>query len=330
MGRGENFWTDPTAEPYTHLEFGDDRGEFRFAVISDNAGGARAGVFAKAVDMVNLLHADFVVSVGDFIEGYNDDEDQIRAWWQEIDEALDGLDAPFFFVPGNHDYYSDASVRVWGERFGDDRGYSHFVYDDVLFLLINTQDPPLSIAEIQRDDPEAAQRLLANMTDLGRRQAEGGLTLDDARTVDELAEHAGVIKISDEQVEYFRQVVDDNRDARWAFCLTHAPPYYSPISDGKDPGRFAQIEAVLGDIPYTVLSGHTHVYNYEQRNGQDFVTTATSGGISFERPGAMDHIVWITMTREGPKIANLLMNGVMDKAGPPTGNVLHTGALYRP
>ena len=45
------------------------------------------------------------------------------------------------------------------------------------------------------------------------------------------------------------------------------------------------------------------------------------------RPGAMDHVVWITMTKEGPKIINLLMNGMMDKQVRPKDDDL---AAYRP
>ena len=45
---------------------------------------------------------------------------------------------------------------------------------------------------------------------------------------------------------------------------------------------------------------------------------------------AMDHIVWVTMTADGPKIANLLLNGIMDKKGPPKDDDLAEIGLYRP
>ena len=151
--RTDAFHIDKSSKPYTHLNFKNDPDEFQFAIITDNAGGARPGVFSRAVEMVNLLQPEFVVNAGDLIEGYSDDEEQIRAWWQEIDEFLEPLEMPFFFLPGNHDHYSDASVKAWGERFGDARGYYHFVYKDVLFLMINTEDPPKTVARLQRDNP---------------------------------------------------------------------------------------------------------------------------------------------------------------------------------
>ncbi len=87
---------------------------------------------------------------------------------------------------------------------------------------------------------------------------------------------------------------------------------------------------MLANRPFTVFSAHTHTYNYDQRDGHDFITTATSGAINVVRPGAMDHIVWGTVTYEGPKIANLLMNGIMDKKGPAKDDDMAGIGLYRP
>jgi len=45
-----------------------------------------------------------------------------------------------FVVPGNHDVTTSCMSKVWRERYG--RRYYHFVYRDVLFLVLNTDDPP--------------------------------------------------------------------------------------------------------------------------------------------------------------------------------------------
>ena len=83
--KADAFHIDDESKPYTHLNFKNDPDEFQFAIVTDNAGGARAGVFPKAVEMVNLLQPEFVVNAGDLIEGYSEDEEQIRAWWQEVE-----------------------------------------------------------------------------------------------------------------------------------------------------------------------------------------------------------------------------------------------------
>jgi hypothetical protein len=331
--KDEGFRIDEDAQPYTHLNFKNDPDEFQFAIITDNAGGARPGVFAKAVEMVNLLQPEFVVNAGDLIEGYDNDEEQIRAWWQEIDEYLEGLEMPFFFLPGNHDHYSDASIKVWRERFGDERGYYHFVYKDVLFLMINTEDPPKTVARLQRDNPELYERVGVNYQLMHELQAKEHQTAEDGKRLLELAEPIeewlGEIDISEDQVAYFKGVVEAYPDVRWTFCFTHSPPHYSPAVE-KDPANFTKIEALLADRPYTVFSAHTHTYDYDQRDGRDFVTTATSGAMNVVRPGAMDHVVWVTMTDQGPKIVNLLLTGLMDKQGPPEDDDLAEIGLYRP
>ena len=327
------FRTNDSSTPYTHLDFKNDPDEFQFAIITDNAGGARPGVFSKAVEMANMLHPEFVVHVGDLIEGYSEDEAQIRAWWQEIDEWLEQLDMPFFFLPGNHDLNSDATVNVWRERFGDDRGYYHFVYKDVLFLMVNTEDPPKKISDLQRDNPELYQRIAVNYPEMEKLKAKEHQTKEDALKMLELSrpmeEWLADLNISNAQVEYFKNVVENNRDVRWTFAFVHAPPFYSPMTDSKDPGNFLKIEALMSDRPFTAYSAHTHTYHYDERNGRDYITTATSGAMNVVRPGAMDHIVWVTMTKDGPKIANLLMNGIMDKKGPPADDDLEAIGLYR-
>jgi 3',5'-cyclic AMP phosphodiesterase CpdA len=332
--RSDVFRIDEDSKPYTHLNFKNDPDEFQFAIITDNAGGARPGVFAKAAEMANLLQPEFVVHAGDLIEGYSEDEEQLRAWWQEIDEYLEQLEMPFFFVPGNHDIFSDTAIKIWRERFGSERAYYHFVYKNVLFLMVDTEDPPKTVAALQRDDPELYKKIAANYPAMEELQKKEHQTAEDGKRLLELAEPVedwlGEINISDEQVAYFKEVVEANPDVRWTFVITHSPPHFTPTTGEKDPGNFAKIEALLADRPYTVISAHTHTYHYDQRNGRDFITTATSGAMNVVRPGAMDHVVWITMTDQGPKIVNLLLNGMFDKEGPPEDDDLKEIGLYRP
>jgi len=330
----EQFHIDENSKPYTHLNFKNDPDEFQFAIITDNAGGARPGVFPKAVEMANWLQPEFVVNAGDLIEGYSDDEDQIRAWWQEADEQLEPLEMPFFFLPGNHDYYSEAAIKVWGERFSDDRGYYHFVYKDVLFLMVNTEDPPKTVPDLLRNNPELYDRVDANYKVMAELQAKEHKTAEDGKKLLELGEPIeewlGEIHISENQVAYFKEVLEGHPDVRWTFCFTHAPPHYTPAATRRDPGNFPKIEVLLADRPYTVFSAHTHTYNYDQRNGRDYITTATSGGMNIVRPGAMDHLIWVSMTKNGPKVVNLLMNGIFDKKGPPKDDDMAEIGLYRP
>ena len=70
---------DSAAQPWTSQAFQNDPDNFQFAVIGDRTGGGRPGVLPAAVDLLNLLRPEFVVNVGDLIEGYVQDEAQLKA-----------------------------------------------------------------------------------------------------------------------------------------------------------------------------------------------------------------------------------------------------------
>jgi hypothetical protein len=330
------FRIDESAKPYTHLNFKNDPNEFQFAIISDNAGGGRPGVLDAALGMLNLLQPEFVACLGDLVEGYHDatgqpaSEETYRAWWKEIDDFLAQLDMPFFFLPGNHDLNSPSSVNVWRERHDGSREYYHFVYKNVLFLMISTEDPPKDLEKLIETDPNRAKVIEEAYTAIKHAVAAREDPAKILKLMTPIEEWCGGTNISDAQVEYFAQALKANPDVRWTFCLMHSPAWQTIEGFEQDPGDFAKIEALLADRPYTVFAAHTHSYNYMERNGRDYVTTAMTGAMNVPRPGAMDHVVWVTVTDDGPKIVNLLLNGIMDKKGPPKDDDLAAIGLYRP
>jgi predicted phosphodiesterase len=131
-------WTGP--KPWTSKPIVNDPDDFQFVVISDLHGDNRPGVFEKAVEKINLMNPEFVLSVGDLIAGYTNDEDVIDEQWEAFEKQIAPLGMRFFFVPGNHDLSNDMMTEKWEDRFG--RSYYHFVYRDVLFLCLNSEDPP--------------------------------------------------------------------------------------------------------------------------------------------------------------------------------------------
>ena len=111
----------------------------QFAILADRTGGARPGVFERAVERVNLLAPDFVMSIGDFIEGNTEDEAVLQTQWDEFLAIAGRIEAPLFLLPGNHDISNPTMAKVWRERFGP--AYYHFVRRGVLFLCLSTEDP---------------------------------------------------------------------------------------------------------------------------------------------------------------------------------------------
>ena len=112
----------------------------RFAIMSDRTGGMLPGVFERGVEKVNLLQPEFVISVGDLIDGYTTDPDVWNAQWDEFDAIVNQLKMRFYYVPGNHDISNPQLDAVWRERHGSP--WYTFRYKDVLFVALHTEDRP--------------------------------------------------------------------------------------------------------------------------------------------------------------------------------------------
>ena len=132
----------PEKLPVTNLRFNDDTSKLQFAIISDIWGGNRPGIFEDAIDKLQLLQPQFVISVGDLIDGKTHDSAVIDEQWREFNQKVNSLSMPFFYVPGNHDIGNADMEKEWKKRFG--KTYYHFVYKNALFLSINTQDEGVS------------------------------------------------------------------------------------------------------------------------------------------------------------------------------------------
>ncbi|MDH5736862.1 MAG: hypothetical protein OEZ23_01065, partial [Gammaproteobacteria bacterium] len=93
--------------------------------------------------------------------------------------------------------------------------------------------------------------------------------------------------------------------------LTHQPLWDLWESNAD----WLKVEALLGDRKHTVFAGHFHRYSRQIRQNRDYITLATTGGGSSLRGpvyGEFDHVAWVTMTKEGPRIANLALEGIHD------------------
>lgn len=249
--------------PWNHLDFYNQAENFQFAIVTDRTGGERPGIFSVGIEKLNLLKPEFVMSVGDLIEGYTEDVDQLNREWDEFIGFIDQLESPFFYVPGNHDITNEVMEEIWNERFG--RTYYHFLYNDVLFLALNSE---------------------------------------------EAIQGAGGGGIEDEQYEYIKKVLEMHPDVRWTMVFTHQPMWIY-----ENPRRWWDVEALLADRNHTVFAGHYHNYVKRERNNANYYTLATTGGGSRMRGplfGEFDHIVWVTMTDNGPVVANLLIDGILD------------------
>jgi len=127
-------------QPVTDKPVNNAEGVFRFAILPDRTGGGRPAVFESAIAKLNLLQPEFVLSTGDLIDGYTLDPKVWTAQWEEFDALVNRLHMPFHYVPGNHDISNPLMLEVWKQRHGTP--WSSFVYQNVLFLALHTEDRP--------------------------------------------------------------------------------------------------------------------------------------------------------------------------------------------
>lgn len=281
-----------SALPSNGRQFDPGRVLFRFAILSDRTGGARPGIFEAAVGVVNDLQPDFVMSVGDLIEGYSDERDVIDAQWEAFEARVAALEMPFFYVPGNHDLNSPASVAAWEERRGP--AYYAFLHEEHLFVVLSSEDPAMPLSDEQRAALLAAAR---------RDPAEF-----------EALEHEQVVPaFSAEQLDWLEQVLVEHPDVRWTFVFAHKPFWQWDRPDVK------RLEQLLAGRPRTVFAGHAHNYQRSTVDGAEYLRLGTSGAAVLPwRPleGNLDHLTWVSALRAGPPvIANVELSGVYDSSG---------------
>lgn len=292
-------------KPWTSEDFQNDPKNFQFAIIGDRTGGANVeGTFKLAMGQLNLLQPEFVINVGDLIEGYTDDRDALEAEWNEIDAMLSTLEMPFFRVIGNHDISSPVTQQMWRERHG--ATYYHFVYNDVLFLALDSEDnsrpevPPTmkesieTYNRLQTEDPEAAKKMLAEF-------------MSDEAVIAVLTKP---VDFPEDQVAWIRQVLEENADVRWTFLFMHEPAWDNPSES------FKEIQSMLQGRNFTWYAGHLHYYDYDKIDGDEYITMGPAGAsFHHDGPGNVDHMTWVTMTDEGPQIGNIALKGLFDRKG---------------
>jgi hypothetical protein len=288
-------------------------GPLRFVVIGDNTGLARPGVFDQAMTQISWLQPDFVISVGDLIEGYTEDKAEIARQWDAIEKSVVKAGCPFIPIPGNHDTNTPETVDAWRERRGP--GYYAFTYKSALFLMLNTEDPALpmppkmaaqfyEMVGVMKKDPDQAEKMVGEF--IAAAYKAGG----DANAQGEYGGALNEARFSDKQLAFVRDALAQHANVRWTFVIMHKPAWKTPTP------AFAKIQAMLGDRPYTVFAGHTHYFTHDLLDRRDYINMGMTGGIRHQSgPGAMDHAMLVSLGPTGPFYANTRLSGLMDVAG---------------
>lgn len=253
-------------KPWSNKPIFNDPDRFQIAIMTDHTGGHRPGVWMDAVRKLNQLRPEFVMSVGDLIEGYSQDRRKVEEQWREFTSFIDQMEMRFFFVAGNHDITNPLMRQIWREHFGPE--WYSFDYKGVHFLCLSSEDPQ---------------------------------------------DH-----FSDKQVEWIAKDLEASADARWTLVFFHKPLWLRAERDlargEPDSTNWKKIEKLLADRPHTVFAGHVHHYVQYQRSGTQYYSLATTGGGSQLRGndyGEFDHVMWLTMEKDGPHLVNLRLDGIL-------------------
>ncbi|MFY0608356.1 MAG: metallophosphoesterase [Cyclobacteriaceae bacterium] len=284
-------------KPWTNEAFQPEEEDFTFAIVSDLTGGERAGVYSSAVQQLNRLDPAFVTSVGDLIEGGTTDLNQLRKEWDSFASRTNELEMPFFYIGGNHDLTNPSMLKYWQERFGP--LYYHFVYEDVLFLMMDSEDYGM----VRMNEVNEARNIATKMR-LG--EIEGNYRDSEYFKMQE----SKVGGVSLEQQDYFKDVITKNEDVKWTILFMHKPLWKRTDSLG-----LGKIEEALSNRPFTVFNGHEHSFSHRKRNSRDYTILGTTGG--WQDPNdsmAFDHITLVRMAEE-PVITHLKMAGILDEKG---------------
>ncbi len=120
---------------------------FRFAIVGDRTGEAQPGVYEQVWREVDGYHPDFVINVGDTIQG--GDDATATQEWESVRTVWSRYNYKLFFTPGNHDIWSAASEKFYEKFTGHPATYSFDWQQAHFTILDNSRTENLSDAQMK-------------------------------------------------------------------------------------------------------------------------------------------------------------------------------------
>ena len=263
-----------------------EEGVFHFAIYGDRTGGDPAGLkfLRQAVKDTNLMDPDFVMTVGDLIQGYN----RPAEWLEEANEfkhIMSQLSTNWFPVAGNHDIYWDFRDRDRPAIHHEANFEKHF---GPLWYAFEHKGCGFIVLYSDEGDYETGEK--------GFREAR-------------------LQNVSPKQMAFLDQALEKLKQNKQVFVFLHHPRWLGGGYEGSNWPDVHKKLAAAGNVK-AVFGGHIHHMTYQEPvDGIEYFTLATTGGhLGMDSPqlGFLHHFNVVTVREASFSISTIPVGAVID------------------